>query len=55
MLVECVKDQSDRDNKLHVLKRSAEKGHTQIEMNDFEIIGQNYKNNKWKRKVFEAL
>ena len=53
-LVERVKDHNSRDTKFHVLKHSIHKRHTKVELNEFKIIGWNYKN-KWKRKVSEML
>ena len=49
-LVERVKDHNGRDNKSHVLKHSMEKRHTNVEYNEFKIIGRHCKNNKRKKE-----
>ena len=54
-LVQCVKDHNNRDNKFHLLKHSIDKRHSKIKSNKIKMVGQNYNNNKWKRKVSEAL
>ena len=38
-----------------MLKHCIEKNHTEVTMNDFKVIGHNYRNNVQKRKVEEAL
>ena len=53
--VERVKDHNGRDNKLHVLKHSTKKRHTEVDLNKIKIIAPNYNNNKWKRKVSAAV
>ena len=54
-VTECVKDHNERDKSFHMLKHCIEKNHTEVTMNDFKVIGHNYRNNVQKRKVEEAL
>ena len=54
-IIERVKDHSGRDTKSHVLKHSSEKEHVEVTQEDFKIIGSNFKNNRLKRKITEAL
>lgn len=49
-LVERVKDHGGGDNKLHIFKNSIKKIHTEVELINFKMIGQNY-NSKQKRKI----
>ena len=44
-----------RDTKPHVLKHSSEKEHVEVTQENFKIIGSNFKNNRIKRKITEAL
>ena len=39
----------------HVLKHSSEKEHVEVKQEDFKIIGSNFKNNRFKRTIAEAL
>ena len=39
----------------HILKHTSEKEHVEITQEDFKIIGSNFKNNRLKRKIAEAL
>ena len=52
-LVERVKDHGGGDNKLHILKNSIVKMHTEVELINFKIIVQNY-NSKYKGKVSDC-
>ena len=54
-IIEGVKDHGGRDTKSHVLKHSSEKEHVEVTQEDFKIIGSNFKNNRLKRKIAEAL
>ena len=54
-VIERVKDHNSRDKSSHMLIHSIEKNHTEVTMNDFKVIGRNYRNNVRKRKVAEAL
>ena len=54
-IIERVKDHGGRDTKSHVLKHSSEKEHVEVTQEDFKIIGSNFKNNRLKRKIAEAL
>ena len=38
-----------------MLRHSIEKKHTEFTVNDFKVIGRNYRNNERKRKVAKAL
>ena len=53
-VVERVKDHGGRDHSSHMFKHSLEKSHQEVKIEDFTIIGRNFKN-KRKRKVAEAL
>ena len=44
-VVERVKDHNTRDKSSHMLRHSIEKNHTEVTMNDFKVIGGNYRNN----------
>ena len=54
-IIERVKDHGGRDTKSHVFKNSNEKEHVEVTQEDFKIIGSNFKNNRLKRKIAEAL
>ena len=54
-ITERVKDHGGRDTKSHVLKHSSEKEHAEVTQEGFKIIGSNFKNNRLKRKIAEAL
>ena len=54
-IIERVKDHGGTDTKSHVLKHSGEKEHVEVTQEDFKIIGSNFKNNRLKRKIAEAL
>ena len=54
-IIESVKDHGGRETKSHVLKHSSEKEHVEVKQEDFKIIGSNFKNNRLKRKIAEAL
>ena len=54
-IIERVKDHGGRDTKSHVLKDSSEKEHVEVTQEDFKIIGSHFKNNRFKRKIAEAL
>ena len=38
-----------------MLRHSIEKNHTEVTVNDFKVIGRNYRNNVRKRKVVEVM
>ena len=46
---------SGRDHTSHVLKYSIEKSHKNVNTIDFKIVDKNFRNNKRKRKIAEAL
>ena len=54
-VVERVKVHNGRDKLSHMLRRSVETNHIEVTVNDFKVIGRNYKNNVRKRKVAKAL
>ena len=54
-IIERVKNHGGRDTKSHVLKHSSETEHVQVTQKDFKTIGSNFKNNRVKRKIVEAL
>lgn len=54
-VIRRVKDHNRRDKSSHMFRHSIEKNHTEGMVNDFKMIGRNYRNNVRKRKVTEAL
>ena len=54
-VIRRVKDHNRRDKSSHMFRHSIEKNHTEGMVNDFKMIGRNYRNNVRKRKVAEAL
>ena len=54
-VMERVKDHNGRNKSSHMLRHSIEKNHTEVMMNDFKVIGRNYRNNVRKQKIAEAL
>ena len=54
-VMERVKDHNGRNKSSHMLRHSIEKNHTEVMMNDFKMIGRNYRNNVRKQKIAEAL
>ena len=54
-VIERVKEHNGRDKSSHMLRHSIEKNHTEVTVNDFKVIGRNYRNNVRKRKVAEAM
>ena len=54
-IIERVKDHGGSDTKSHILKHSSEKEQVEVTQEDFTIIGSNFKNNRLKRKIAEAL
>ena len=49
-----VKDHNGRDKSSHMLRHSVEKNHAKATVDDFKVIGCNYRNNVQKQKVAEA-
>ena len=43
------------DKSFHMLRHSIEKNHAKVTVNDFQVIGCNYRNNVQKRKFAEAF
>ena len=54
-LSECIIDQSFCDNKSHLYKHAEKIEHINVNIDHFEIFSNDYKNNKFKRKLAEAL
>ena len=54
-IIERVKDHSRRDTKSHVLKHSSEKEQVEVTQEGFKIIGSNFKRNRLKKKIVDAL
>lgn len=54
-VTERVKDHNGTGKSSHMLWHSIEKNHTEVTVNDFKMIGRNYRNNIRKQKVMEAL
>ena len=46
---------SCRDDKLHLYAHAEKTGHENVNIDHFEILSNGYKNNKFKRKLAEAL
>ena len=51
---ERVKDHTNKDVHLHLIKHAVESGHEVLHVTNYNIIGQGYQNNR-KRKIAEAL
>ena len=45
----------DRDDQSHLYLHAEETGHENVNIDHFEILPNGYKNNKFKRKLAEAL
>ena len=54
-LSERVIDHSGRGKNSHVLKQCIEKEHNLLSLEDFIILGTNYKKNKFRRKISASL
>ena len=54
-LNERVIDHNGRDKKSHLYKHSQESNHPCVALSDFKIIGSNFQNQKFKRKIAESL
>ena len=54
-LNERIKEHSGRDNKSHMYKHTLDTGHPAVSQSDFKVLGQGYRNRKYKRKISEAL
>jgi len=54
-LNERVKDHVGRDTKSHYFKHSITTGHPSASIEDFDILSGGYRQNKFRRKLSEAL
>ena len=54
-LNETVIDYKGRDKKTHLYKHSQESNHPCVAWSDFNIVGSNFQNQKFKRKIAESL
>ena len=54
-LYERVIDHNGRDKKSHVLKHCIENDHKLPSIEDFTILGTNYRKNKFRRRISESL
>ena len=54
-VLERVKDHNGRDTSSHIFKHGVAADHQFVSCDDLRIIGGNYRNNKRKRKIAEAL
>ena len=54
-MFERVKDHIGRDTSSHIFKHCVAADHQLVSSDDLRIVGRNYRNNKWKRKIAEAL
>ena len=52
---ERIVDHSGRDDKSHLFEHAGNTGHENVNIDNFEILSSGYKNNKFKRKLAEAL
>ena len=52
---ERIIDQSGRDDKSHLYEHAEKTGHEKVNIDHFEILSNDYKNNKFKIKLAEAL
>ena len=55
VMKEWVKYHNGRDKSSNMLRHSIKKNHAKVTVNDFKVIGGNYRNNEQKRKVAKAL
>ena len=54
-VLECVKDHNGRDTSSHIFKHCVADDHQFFSCDDLKIVGRNYRSNKRKRKLAEAL
>ena len=54
-MLERVKDYNNRDTSSHIFKHCVAADHQFVSCDDLRIVGRNYRNNKRKRKITEAL
>ena len=52
---ERVLDHAGRDHNSHLFEHSTESGHSVLDMNNYKVIEQGYKNNVRKQNIAEAL
>ena len=52
---ERIIDHSGRDDKSHLYEHAEKTGHENVNIDHFEILSNGFKNNKFKRKLAEAL
>ena len=52
---ERIIDHSGRDDKSHLYEHAEKTGHGNVNIDHFEILSNGYRNNKFKRKLAEAL
>ena len=52
---ERIIDHSGRDDKSHLYEHAEKTGHENVNIDHFEILSSGFKNNKFKRKLAEAL
>ena len=52
---ECITDHSDRDDMSHLVEYAEKTRQKDVNIDDFEILSNGYKNNKFKRTLAEAL
>ena len=54
-LIERVKDHNGKDSKSHLFKHAMKTNHKTVTLDDFKIIGKDYKRPKFRRKLAESL
>ena len=54
-MLDRVKNHNGRDTSSHIFKHCVAADHQFVSCDDLRIVGRNYRNNKRKRKITEAL
>ena len=52
---ERVLEHAGKDKKSHMVQHNLQSGHPSVSLNEFEILGKGFNNNRMKRKISEAL
>ena len=54
-IIERSADHSGKDKQSHLLRHALNRNHKTVDLKDFKIIDSSYHNNRFKRKISEAL
>ena len=54
-IIERSADHCGKDKQLHLLRHALNNNHKTVDLKDFKIIDSSYHNNRFKRKISEAL